>query len=306
MTGKEEHVLRGHSTSVYSVAVSPDNCHVVSGSRDKTVRIWNASTGKEEHVLRGHFHPVFSVAVSPDNCHVVSGSMDNTVRIWNVSTGEEEHVLHGHSASVDSVTVSPDNRHVVSGSFDKTVRIWNASTGKEEYVLYGHSDSVVSVAVSPDNCHVVSGSLDWTIRIWNVLTGDQEPLLVISFVVSSDNCHIMSGFQVNAMPVKSIFLFSMVISIAYFGDSIMSIPVVQKLASGESLQLDILLRALGNGLSPVPITFTPDGLLILLSNGKKCLAIPSTLRDIGCAVFSHSRAYFGHGSGQVTILDIST
>ena len=212
------------------------------------------------------------------------------------------------SGITDAVVVSPDNNHVVSGSEDATVRIWNTTTGEEEHVLQGHSAPVHSVAVSPDNCHVVSGSFDNTVRIWNASTGEEEPPFVISFVVSSDNFHVMSGPQPNAIPVEKKILSSMVLSIAHFaqGDNIMSIPVIQKLASGESLQLDILLQALSNGLSPVPITFSPDGLSILLSNGKKCLAIPSTLRDIHSAVFSGSRAYFGHGSGRVTILDIST
>ena len=177
-----------------------------------------------------------------------------------------------------------------------------------ELTIRGHSDVVNSVAVSPDNRHIVSGSWDNTIRIWNVLTGKEEPPLVISFVVCSDNCHAMSGSQVNAISVTANFLSTMVISIAHFaqGDNIMSIPVIEKLVSGESLQLELLLQALSNGLSPVPVTFSPDGLSILLSNGKKCLVIPSTLRDIHCAAFSGSRAYFGHGSGRLTILDIST
>jgi len=265
-------------------------------------------TGEEEHVLRGHSHWVYSVAVSPNSCHVVSGSSDNTVRVWNASTGEEEHVLRGHSHWVKSVTVSPDNCHVVSGSWDSTVRIWNISTGKQEQVLRGHSDSVHSVAVSSDNHHVMSGSRDNTLRLWTVLTGEGEPPLVISFVVSSDKCYVMSGPQLNAIPVKEMFLCSMLISIARFaqGVNIMSIPVIQQLVSGETLPLDILLQALSNEIPPVPTTFTPDGLSILLSNGTKCLAIPSILRDIQCAVFSGSRAYFGHGSGRVTVLDIST
>jgi WD40 repeat protein len=146
---------------VYSVAVSPDNCHVVSGSRDKTVRIWNASTGEEEHVLRGHSDSVNSVAVSSDNRHIVSGS-------YGQDRSDLECVDRRRGACpprafcpVSSVAVSPDNRHIVSGSWDKTVRIWNMLTGEEEHVLRGHSDGgVYSVTVSPDNRHVVSGS--WT------------------------------------------------------------------------------------------------------------------------------------------------
>ena len=80
-TGEEEHVLRGHSGEVYSVAVSPDNRHIVSGFSDDTVRIWDASTGEEKHVLQEHSESVYSIAVSPDNRYFVS----DTVRIWNAA-----------------------------------------------------------------------------------------------------------------------------------------------------------------------------------------------------------------------------
>jgi hypothetical protein len=119
----------------------------------------------------------------------------------------------------------------------------------------------------------------------------------------------MLGLQVNTIPIGEFFLSSMVNSITHLiqGDNdTTSIPVIQRLVSGESLHLGVLLRAAWSGSSPVPITLTPDGTSILLSNGEKCLAIPSALRDIKCAVFSGSKVYFGHGTGRVTILDISS
>src|ERR1700761_3739240 len=173
MWGAVEQILHVKS-GVGSVAFSPDGTRVVSGSYDKTVRIWTASTGEEEHRLEGHSDPVRSVAFSPDGTRVVSGSWDKTVRIWNASTGEEEHRLEGHSFSVMSVAFSPDGTRVVSGSRDETVRIWNASTGEEEHRLEGHYFSVMSVAFSPDGTRVVSGSDDETVRIWNASTGEEE------------------------------------------------------------------------------------------------------------------------------------
>jgi hypothetical protein len=141
-----------------------------------------------------------------------------------------------------------------------------------------------------------------------VITGEEEPPSVISFAFSPDNCRVLSGPQAETNQIGDNFLSSMVTSIALLaqGDNITSIPVIQRLVSGESIDLDDILQAIRNGLSPVPITLAPDGLSILLSNGKKCLAIPSTLRDINSAAFSGSKVYFGHGSGRITILDIST
>ena len=70
-----------------SVAFSTDGKQVVSGSMDKTVRIWDAESGKTiTGPFEGHTDGVVSVAFSPDGNQVVSGSWDKTVRIWDTET----------------------------------------------------------------------------------------------------------------------------------------------------------------------------------------------------------------------------
>jgi WD40 repeat protein len=59
----------------------------VSGSHDKTVRLWDAITGAALQTLKGHLGMVGSVAFSLDSKLVVSGSMDNTVKLWDAITG---------------------------------------------------------------------------------------------------------------------------------------------------------------------------------------------------------------------------
>ena len=56
----------------------------MSGSRDKTLRIWDVQSGQEVCKLEGHSSVVRSVSFSPDGRQVVSGSSDKTVRIWDV------------------------------------------------------------------------------------------------------------------------------------------------------------------------------------------------------------------------------
>ena len=151
-----------------SVAYSPDGRHIISGSSDKTIRIWDAETGAAVgKPLEGHTNWVQSVAYSPDGRHIISGSGDSTIRIWVAETGAAVgNPLKGHSELVQSVAYSPDGRHIISGSVDKTIRIWNAETGAAiGRPLKGETASVVLVAYSPDRQQIDSGSEHNTTRV---------------------------------------------------------------------------------------------------------------------------------------------
>jgi WD40 repeat protein len=112
------------------VAISPDNRWVVTGSDDKTARLWDLSAkdpAANPVVLRGQEGPVNAVAISPDNRWVVTGSDDNTAWLWDLRAKDPAAnpvVLRGHESGVNAVAISPDNRWVVTGSWDKTARFW--------------------------------------------------------------------------------------------------------------------------------------------------------------------------------------
>src|SRR5258708_6012449 len=111
------------------VAFSRDSSRIVSGSRDKSVRVWDAKTGEQLRELQGHTRSVRSVAFSLDGNRIVSGSGDKSVRVWDANTGGQLRELQGHTNWVSSVAFSPDGNRIVSGSGDQSVRVWDTKTG---------------------------------------------------------------------------------------------------------------------------------------------------------------------------------
>jgi WD40 repeat protein len=89
--------LLGHQGAVSSVAFSLDGQRVVTGSEDRTAKVWDAATGRELLVLKGHTHMVTSVAFSPDGKRLITGAGDWTLpdkmpgeaKVWDAATGQE-------------------------------------------------------------------------------------------------------------------------------------------------------------------------------------------------------------------------
>ncbi|MBN4003713.1 NB-ARC domain-containing protein [Nostoc sp. LPT] len=164
--------LEGHTNWIRSVAFSPDGEILVSGSDDKTVRLWNTTTGQFLRSLQGHKERVWSVAFSPDGKTVASSSEDKTVRLWNVHTAECWKILEKHTHWVREVAFSPDGKILASGSSDRTVILWDAHTGNYIRTLEGqHTARVRTVAFSSDGRILASGSDDHTIRLWDIHSG---------------------------------------------------------------------------------------------------------------------------------------
>lgn len=178
------HVLRGHTEGIMCLAFREKVSHLpypvmVTGSYDRTIRVWNLQTGETLRVLSGHARGVRCLQF--DDSKVISGSMDRTLKIWNWRTGELLRTLEGHTEGIVSLTYN--DRVLASGSADSSIRIWNCQTG-ECFPLNGHRDWVNALQLwtapshgsSNPSMFLYSASDDFTIRLWDLQT--RECLMV--------------------------------------------------------------------------------------------------------------------------------
>jgi len=75
--------LHGHGHFISDVVLSSDGHFALSGSWDKTLRLWDLSTGKTTRRFEDHTKDVLSVAFSADNRQIVSAARDKTIKLWN-------------------------------------------------------------------------------------------------------------------------------------------------------------------------------------------------------------------------------
>ena len=169
--------LEGHTGAVYSIKASGNT--VLSGSVDKTVRLWDLRTGNCVRTMEGHTGIVYSVDMDGHCRTAVSGSKDTTVRLWDLGSGRCSATFKGHSGVVrDVVMHESGSSFLSSGHSDFTVNAWavgssKASTRADLKALSfgGEGSSSRLFAASRDlssvaYCSVNTGGAKLAFRLW--------------------------------------------------------------------------------------------------------------------------------------------
>ena len=120
----------GHTSSVFTLAYTPDFKVLLSGSRDARLKAWDAEANYALHrEVVAHLYAINHIVFSPDGKHFVTCSMDKSVKVWNADDMTLLKVIDkarhaGHGTSVNKLLWSAFNNQLASASDDRTISIW--------------------------------------------------------------------------------------------------------------------------------------------------------------------------------------
>jgi WD40 repeat protein len=185
------HDWHGHTCDVYAVALTPDGQHIISGSRDGSVKVWDVALRSLVSTFNAtpvdglrHFEGVLAVAAMPDGQRILSGDADGRVRLWPLRgvqgrrkvfdlsrwshqaarAGERPgYVVEGGDV-IWAIIALPDNQHALVGSQDKTVMLIDVNDRPSSRSILRtfrhHTGPVRCLCLLPDGIRFVSGSSD--------------------------------------------------------------------------------------------------------------------------------------------------
>jgi len=127
-------VLHGHEGKLRCVTTTQDGRYIISGSEDKSVRVWKASSPYSlRHTLVGHTSWVEGLAASPADELIASSANDGdcTIKLWSLGSGHCLKTLVGHKRIVYALAFDSLGEHLVSCSVDKALIVWSTRNGSQ-------------------------------------------------------------------------------------------------------------------------------------------------------------------------------
>ncbi|KAG1893275.1 WD40-repeat-containing domain protein [Suillus fuscotomentosus] len=200
-----EMTLKGHEGDVRGIAFIAGTRLLVTGSDDKSLRVWDLDTGKQVgEPLWGHDAEVWRIAASPDGHWIASGGWNGSILVWEVATNKRELKrvpvsFKGHEDVVRDIVFAPDNKTFASASLDGMMCVWNRQTGKIVLGPLKVGDLALSVSYSPDGTKLAAGTNEHII-IWNSASGKEllkieQRAFRVAFTVTPDGLRLVSVDQ---------------------------------------------------------------------------------------------------------------
>lgn len=176
-------IFTGHTDIIFSIVLTSDKKHIISGSKDGTVRLWNIETTKCIRVFDTK-RQINSVILSSDEKYIISGGRlvnslwdyigdgegeKSAINIWDIESGQCIKSFNGYK-DVKSLKLMKDGSHILAGRYFG-VDMWNIISEKRMATFEGHLDYLFSAVYSNNGKYIISGSMD-KINVWDAVSGE--------------------------------------------------------------------------------------------------------------------------------------
>jgi WD40 repeat protein len=162
--GKLIATLEGHEDDVSSASFTPDGKYILSGSYDKSIRLWDRKTGKFIKMLARQNRGVASLSISPDGKMVLTGTGQfgtgsYTNNVFSIPSGNHISQFDKHTNIVLATAISPDGKTAATGGGnDREMYLWDITTGREKKKMVGKGRGVWSTSFSKDGRTIAWGN----------------------------------------------------------------------------------------------------------------------------------------------------
>ncbi len=167
--------LRGHENGVHLISFSPDGRSLVTGSFDRTIRLWDVAARSQKKILASGVMPISS-AVSRDGRWIAGGFLDSSLRVWTAD-GAEHRALKGHELQVTGLAFTADGGLLASVSTDGTARLWDFERGIQKASTGGFPKGAMCLAMSRDGRTIAVGSAERQVWLLDPKSWDEHKIL---------------------------------------------------------------------------------------------------------------------------------
>jgi autophagy-related protein 16-1 len=162
-------ILAHERAEIHTVAHNASGSMLLTGSDDRTVRLWDSRSGTRLSSLEIAVKAVMCVGFSQDGHFGLAASGDLSVRVWNLKTSRVMHTLTGHTGKIYTARFTPDSKGVFSSGYDRKIKLWELAKGLVTGTM-DCSSSCNDAAITRDGAQIISAHLDASIRFWDVRT----------------------------------------------------------------------------------------------------------------------------------------
>eukprot|EP00127_Corallochytrium_limacisporum_P006834 Clim_evm49s236 gene=Clim_evmTU49s236 len=163
-------LIRGHAGWITCIDVDVSNDWFVTGSNDRTLKVWDLALGSLKVTLTGHLGSVKCCRVSDRHPYLFSAGDDFQIKCWDLTVNRVIKQYHGHSAGVLTVDVHPALDVVVSGGRDSTVRVWDIRSSRGALTMRTSSKdaAVTTLKCQKADPQIITAGMDGAVRLWDL------------------------------------------------------------------------------------------------------------------------------------------